>query len=74
MEQAKPREAGDRARRRLVLTLLVTGGALFVATIVLASLNHTFTDDPFTLELIVTSAPGDGTAVAGSIPVEAVRP
>ena len=49
MEQAKPREAGDRARRRLVLTLLVTGGALFVATIVLATLNHTFSDDPFTL-------------------------
>ena len=49
MEQAKPREAGDRARRRLVWTLLVTGGALFVAAIVLATLNHTFTDDPFTL-------------------------
>jgi hypothetical protein len=27
----------------------VTGGALFVAAIVLATLNHTFTDDPFTL-------------------------
>jgi hypothetical protein len=49
MDRAKPREAGDRARRRLVLTLLVTGGALFVAAIVLATLNHTFTDDPFTL-------------------------
>ena len=49
MERAKPREAGDRARRRLVLILLVTGGALFVGTIVLATLNHTFTDDPFTL-------------------------
>jgi signal transduction histidine kinase len=53
MERAKLREAGDRARRRLVLTLLVTGGALFVAAIVLGALNHTFTQDPFTILSVV---------------------
>ena len=70
MEQAKPREAADRARRRLVSTLLVTGGALFVAAIVLATLNHTFTDDPFTLlsiAFLVTYA-GSAAVLASRVP------
>jgi hypothetical protein len=76
MERAKPRETGDRARRRVVWTLLVTGGALFVAAVVLATLNHKFTRDPFTILNVVMlgTYAAVGTAVAGSIPVEAVRP
>jgi hypothetical protein len=76
MERAKPREAGDRARQRLVLTVLVTGGALFVGTVVLVTLNHTFTRDPFTIlnVVMIGTYAAVGTAVAGSIPVETVRP
>jgi hypothetical protein len=76
MERAKPRETGDRARRRVVWTLLVTGGALFVAAVVLVTLNHTFTRDPFTILNVVMlgTYAAVGTAVAGSISVEAVRP
>src|SRR5438093_2013354 len=47
MGRARRAEADDD--RRVVWLLLVVGAVRFVAAMVLASLNHTFTGDPFTL-------------------------
>ncbi|TMK91124.1 MAG: hypothetical protein E6G37_12535 [Actinobacteria bacterium] len=46
MGRARRAEADDD--RRLVWLLLVLGAVLFVAAMVLATLNHTFTREPFT--------------------------